>query len=220
MTSIQKEDNRKHDMSDDEDMVLSQALDEIERGEPEPKIPKLAFKKPLNRLSLNLDRFKKKNKKPVMTKENTAFTCKPSTSVASESAVQPESQALNQSVKNRILCTPSDDENSQNEQIKRKVNTNTMKLLNKFKFKGNSAKNLPLQNIQQQNVEIAKKSDGSNSQNDSAYDTMTFDASLPSTDSVSCKITAKTPALFPPSDETQNKIDEDDLSYLDTFEIV
>lgn len=199
---------------------MSQALDEIERGEPEPKIPKLTFKKPLNRLSLNLDRFKKNNQKPVMTKENTPLSCKPSTSVASESTVQHESQALNESVKNRILCTPSDDENSQNEQVKRKMSTNTMKLLNKFKFKGNPAKNLPLQNIPQQNAEVAKKSDASNSQNDSAYDTMTFDASLPITDSASCKITAKTPALFPPSDETKNKMDEDDYSYLDTFEIV
>lgn len=210
-------------MSDDEDMALSQALDEIERGEPEPKIPKLAFKKPLlNRLSLNLDRFKLTKQKPVVNNENTDLACKASTSVASEPAAQPESQALNQSVKNRMLCTPSDDENSQNEQIKPKMSAQKFNLLNKFKFKANSAKNqlLQNQNIQQKNVEVAKKSDGSNSQNDSAYDTMTFDASLPSTDSASCKITAKTPAIFTPSVETQNKMDDEDLSYLDTFEIV
>lgn len=261
-TTDENNDNRKKDIPDDEDMVLSQAMDahedmvlsqaaeshenevlsqimdanedeslsqaleELERsqistGEPEPKVPRLEFKRPKKLLTLNLSRFKSAPPKPV-SKENNVPTLSgiASTSVANEPVVEVESQAMNKSVKNRMLCTPSDDESSQSGQPKRRLPTKTLNLLNRFKFRENANKSQPLQqqNTHQQNIVAAGKSDASQPEQDSAYDTM-IDSSLPSTGPPSCKRTGKTPALFPPSGETQNKIDEDDLSYLDTFEI-
>lgn len=208
-------------MSDDEDLVLSQALDNLERsqmstGEPEPKMPKLDFKRP-KLLTLNLSRFKSIASK-TLCKENSGPSSETSTSVANEPPVSNKSQTINQSIRNRMLCTPSDDESSQNEPSKRKISTKTLNLLNKFKFKENPNKNQPLQqqNAQQQYVGATEKSDGSQPENDSAYDTMTFHSSLPSTASPSCKKTRKTPS----SSETENKVTEEDFSYLDTLELL
>lgn len=215
-TSTQKEDNTKHAMSDDEDMALSQLMDDIETSipEPAPKMPRIELKR-TNRLSLNL-RFKA----PISQRKENKNTspCEASTSGAKAVPVQNQSQALKESTKNRLLCTPSDDEVSQNESSRR-LSTQTLKFINKFKFKGNLTKNpsLQQQNIQQEIV--ASKSDGSQPENDSAYDTMSSDLSLPSTNPPSCRKTGQTPAIFGPSGATPSQVDDDDLSFLDTFEI-
>lgn len=212
-TSTQKKDNTKHAMSDDEDMALSQLMDDIETSIPAPKMPRIELKRP-NRLSLNL-RFKP----PIpQSKENKSSPCKASTSDASASPAQSQSQALKESTKNRMLCTPSDDEISQNEP-KRRLPTQTLNFLNKFKYKGNLSKDQPLQqkNVHKENV--ASKSEESQPENDSAYDTMLSNLSFPSTNPPSCRKTGKTPPIFGPSGATQNQMDDDDLSFLDTFEI-
>lgn len=204
-------------MSDDEDLVLSQVLDDVERSqicEPAPKIPKLDFKRP-NRMSLNLSllkSLKNSNKENTLSSSTTATT-----SSAHDMPMQNEVNTLNRSVRNRIFCTPSDDESSQNNIASNlKLSAKTMNLLNSFKFKETIDEN---PQIQQENIAAATK-DGIDSQfeNDSAYDTMLINSSLSSTNPASCRKTGKTPPLFPPSSSTQTKTDEDNLSFLDTLE--
>lgn len=208
-------------MSDDEDLVLSQALDDLERSqmsmcEPKPKMPKIDLKQPL----LKFSRFafsapknrSKENAVPLPSSSN------PSTSAANESSNDSSKQnkilTVIQPIRNGIFCTPSDDEHSQNETFKRKLSVKTLNILHTFEANQNSNKD---EVLQQQNITLAAKSGESHSENDSAYDTMIFDPSFPST-ATSCFKTGKTPALFPPSGDTQNKIDADDLSFLDTLE--
>ncbi|XP_031621313.1 DNA helicase MCM9-like [Contarinia nasturtii] len=211
-TSPKIENNSHTMLSDDEDLVLSQALDDIERsqiGEPMPKMKKFNFKPP-NRLSLNLSRCKDSSK------ENMNHSADASTSTANQSAEPKEVGTVNRPVvKPRILCTPNDDENSQNESQKRKISTQTLNKLHSFKFKEKAVD----ESIRQQNVDAVAKGDVSQPENDSAYDTMPLTSStLPSTDPVSCRKTGKTPPLFPsPSGATPNDIDNEDLSFLDNI---
>lgn len=196
-------DSSQHAMSDEEDLVLSQALDELERSqttEPMPKKRKFEFK-PLNRLSLNTNRCKNSMKENVVQSVNT------STSSIQQPSPVPTTNGHN---KPRILCTPNSDiENSQNESQKRKTFDKTL---------NTQESNAP---IQQQNVVAIPKSDGTQPENDSAYDTMS-NSYLSSTADPSplCRKTGKTPLLFPsPSGAPprQNN-DDDDLSFLETLD--
>lgn len=216
------ENNSKRCISDDDDdMILSQALDDLERSQvplPEPKMPKLAQKLPKRPL-IKLGRFAFTAPKN-QSKENVVQLPPPSNSstiiskgTVDESLNQNKVPNVSQPVRNRIFCTPSDDENSQNEASRPKLSAKTLNILNSFK----ANKTLKTDEVlQQPNVTEAKKPDESHSQNDSAYETMAIDASLPST-AASCIKTGKTPALFPSSGQTENEVD-DDLSFLDTLE--
>lgn len=199
---------------DDEDIVLSQALDDIERSQaikPQSKMLKLDFKRHSG-LTLNMSRFKNPSK------ENTVPSAKASTSSVNEVSVQEEIETISRPIENQILCTISDDEIFQKRTKNAKLSTKTLNILNSFEIKENIRKN---QFPQQQNVEAVAKSDDAQTDNDSAYDTMlSTNLSSASSNPASCKITGKTPALFAISNGTQNKIDEDDLSYLDTLEFV
>lgn len=209
-------------MSDDGDLACSQALDNIEEilslsGEPEPKIPKIdppPLKQPLNRLTLNplrLNRFAfVPSKKPP-----NVINPPPSTSTSNSNETEPaktsnDIQFVEQPKKNRIFCTPSDEESSQNSETQEKL---VRKL--PFKLKLTSSKFISQRPIlQQQNVNTSKDSD--KSENDSAYDSMQLSGSSINAFGSAAK-TGKTPPIFPSSGGTHN-ISGQDLSCLDSVE--
>lgn len=210
-------------MSDDDDLALSQTLDAIEKAqnpisEPKPAIQLPGPKKPRLLLNLKINRLgtlKNLNKTSTVPSANATIT-----SVASKTDEKTIKEAPAQTkYKQPILCTPSDDERSQTESPKPKLSTKTLNLLHSFRANQSTSEN---QILRERNAIVtATKSDQSQSENDSAYDTMAFDSSLPSTGSVlsaSCRKTGKTPALFAESGVTQNNIDDDDLSFLDSIE--
>lgn len=212
-------------LSDDEDMALSQMLDDFEQsqvslGEPKPKIPKINHQPQArpNRLALNLSRFAfVPPKRP--NKENSIPIAKESNSDESSSKAPENIQALNKSVRNRIMCTPSDDESSQMEPPKQPPKLPFR--LNLFRKPIVSSQQSQVQQQHQENAVLATK-DESMPDNDSAYDTMlssgTPSGTLSNTFGSAAK-TAKTPAIFPPSVSTQNNLEDgEDFSYLDDFE--
>lgn len=215
-------------LSDDEDMALSQMLDDFEQsqvslGEPKPKIPKIDHQPQArpNRLALNLNRFAfVPQKRP--NKENSIPIAKGSNSdenSESSSKAPENTQALDKSVRNRIMCTPSDDESSQMEPPKQPPKLPFR--LNLFRKPIVSSQQSQVQQQHQENVVLATK-DESMPDNDSAYDTMlssgTPSGTLSNTFGSAAK-TAKTPAIFPPSVSTQNNSEDgEDFSYLENFE--
>lgn len=213
-------------VSDDEDQMLSQALDNIEKSqviapkdksppkspskpapkspsEPAPKVPKLD----LNRPRLNLSRFAfVAPKEAAKVNSNPLNSPQASTSSVFQAPVQ--NPSTSRPVKNHLLCTQSDDELSQTPAA-------SIPKLRPFRlFKSlQSQKSKQSQVLQQQNA-VAKTSDGSQRENDSAYDTMSLSASVPS-----CQIKARTPALFGDSASVPNDATDDgDMSFLDTLE--
>lgn len=277
----QSQSQSQNEFSDDEDMALSQALDDIERSqkmtstpiatemeldseqtnllllneeqhatntaksnrprieddsvldtlsfdenefslsadEPAPKIQKIDQNR-TNRLQLKLGPFafvapKKPNKK------NSMPTCQSNqdTSDKNEPSNSEKVQPVQRPVKNRIMCTPSDDENSQIESSANRKPLNRPQIqlnwLKNSQYSQQSNKSLALQ---QQDVVVATKSDESKSENDSAYDTLSFSSNKSLSSSALNEKTGKTPALFPPSGPTQNQNNDEDLSFLDTLE--
>lgn len=225
--SLQKSDEDEKDdaMSDDGDLACSQALDNIEdylslTGQPEPKIPKIdtqPLKRPVHRLTLNplklkLNRFSFVASKKPPNVENPA----PSTSTLNSNGSEPAGPSKNIQIadkpkKNRIFCTPSDEESSQNNGTQQKL----VKNLPPFKLNLLSSKisnQRPI--LQQQNVNTSKDSD--KSENDSAYDSMLSSGS--SNTFGSAAKTGKTPPIFPSSAGTPRNISEPDLSFLDTLD--
>lgn len=209
-------------MSDDEDMALSQMLDDFEQsqvslGEPEPKIPRNDRQPQMrpNRLALNLSRFAFVPQKR-QNKENSIPIASGSSSDESRSKAPENTQAPNKSVRNRIMCTPSDDETSQIEPPKPPPKLPFR--LNLFRKPMISSQ----REVEQQHQENAAQAlkDESLPDNDSAYDTMlssgTSSDILSNTFGSAAK-TAKTPAIFPPSASTENNLEEEDLNYLDSF---
>lgn len=217
--------NKEDTLSDDGDLACSQALDCFEEissstVEPQAKIPKIDAQPPTNplikplqnRLTLNLKRFAfAPPKKPDLP---------PSTSISNsneEKPVEPNNapQTVDKPSRNRIFCTPSDEESSQKSQTQEKP-------VKKYPFKLNLKPTKPLSPrpvLQQQNVNEPKGDD--KSEHDSAYDSMVCSSSSLS---ASCNTfgsaakTGKTPAIFPPSNGTSRNISDQDLSFLDNFE--
>lgn len=274
--STKNQSQNENAFSDDEDLILSQALDDIERSQasntkPAEKEAKTESK-PTNGLFLNLGSFKFKNTftKNRVNQEQQATTSKKSNSDTQpendsafesvsvdnsivdepppkaqkidqnrpnrlrlkfgldqfafkkpnkENSVPPSNQNKNDKVgldntehiqpakapaKNKIMCTPSDDESSQIE--------SNRKLPNKSPFQLNSLK------LPRQNTVAVTSAKPNSSENDSAYDSLSFSSSISSlARPVSSTQTGKTPAMFLPSGPTQNKID-DDMSYLNSLE--
>lgn len=279
-------------LSDDEDLILSQALDDIERAQTiVAKKDDTELKKPEQRtkglsLNLNLPKFKRfstqgrvneeqqatktnrshqedngtvdmnesnssidapapkiqktannqADRSPVKfglnrfafvapknpNKENsvpTPIQSNQKESDASAAGSSENTQPLNQSVRNRIFCTPSDDENSQSQPSNRKrLNLAPIRL---DLFKSTQRSGTTQTPPHQRAIVAAGKSNESNTENDSAYDTMSFSSNkmltgtAPSVPVGLGAQTGKTPALFPPSGPTQNPNDLDDLSFLD-----
>lgn len=207
-------------MSDDGDLACSQALDSIEEilsstGEPQPKIPKIdappikpAIKPPLNRLALNLKRF------AFVAPKKTPNVPPPPASPSNSNNEKPiETSSTNiQTVdkpRNRIFCTPSDEESSQNSQSQEKP-------MKKLPFKLNSKFTVQRPILQQQNHE--PKDSDKRAENDSAYDSMVLSSSSSCHTFGSAAKTGKTPPIFPPSRGTPRNISDQDLSCLDDLE--
>lgn len=193
-------------------MVCSQALDSIEEilsltEEPAPKIPKIdhePLKRPTNRLNLNRFTFVAPKKQPNM------INSIPSTSTKNSNENKPiQSSNVDKPMKNRIFCTPSDDESSGNDGSQQRKSVDNLPFLNLTKFSGQRSV------LHQQNVIESKKAD--KSENDSAYDSMqsNLSASMVNTFGSAAK-TGKTPPIYPTS--SWNTTDDDDLSYLDTLD--
>lgn len=94
--------------NDDEDIVLSQALDSVEQSQRSPllKIRKIT-EKPPNRLHIGSRNCGFQQSK--MSDENT-------------SAIEKSTEALEKSVRNRLFCTPSDDESTQSPATSTQIN--------------------------------------------------------------------------------------------------
>lgn len=209
-------------MSDDEDQALSQALDAIEQiqkpiSEPKPTIPMPEPKKPRLMLNLKINKLgllKNHNKMNVIS--SVSSTSSVANKIDDGTIVEATTQTAHV---NRIFCTPSDDERSQTESSKPKLSVKTLNFLHSFKANQSANKS---QVLSEHNVPAtASKGDSSQKENDSAYESMAFIPSLPSIASgltASCRKTGKTPELFLSSGATLNKIDDDDLSYLDSIE--
>lgn len=202
-------------MSDGEDLALSQMLDHFEQSqtsiiEPPSKVSKIDKQQnPSNRLALNLSRFAFVSLKRPNKENSFPANSNPNQTVADDRQpdVNETGQEVNKPVRNRFLCTPSDDETSQS-------NKSTVKKsfsLNFFRK--------PLLTCQK-----STPSNDSQPENDSAYDTMSLSSgSRLSTSSDilgSAAKTGKTPSIFPATGHSQKKEhrEEHDLSYLDTLE--
>lgn len=277
MQTVISQSQSQNEFSDDEDMALSQALDDIERsqkisstpiatemeldteqtnllllneeqhatttvksnrpkieddsaldtlsfdenefplsvGEPAPKIQKIDQNR-TNRLQLKLGPFAfVAPKKP--NKENSMPACKSNqdTSDKNKPSNSEKVQPVHRPVKNRIMCTPSDDENSQTEPSANRKPPNRPQIqLNWFKNSQYSQQSNKSQALQQQDVVAATKIDESKSENDR----MSFSSNKSLSNSALHEKTGKTPALFPPSGPIQNPNNDEDLSFLDTLE--
>lgn len=208
-------------VADDEDLFLSQVCDDIERRQttsfgPAPKIQKIDHNNGNRpKFHLNLSRFafkptKSSEEKPILPSSNQQLL----TSSENKPKDQQNIQLVNKAVQNRILCTPSDDEMSQNEAADQEPPKRPPLRLSFLKT--------PLlvsqrSNLHQQNAAISVKGDGSQKENDSAYDTMSFSSSGTPGTFGSAANTGKTPPLFASSGQTQNNTEED-LSCLDSIE--
>lgn len=272
--------------SDDEDLVLSQALDEIERSqvevaEPEPKRPKIDVNK-TTRFRLNLfkpqksitiERREHENQLGVRaSNDNTSETMSIDANESGASTARPEqksnpnlkerppvkfglsrfafvpwknpnkenclqppsqgnaanaeksgpststqqSQLVSNPVKNRIFCTPSDDEISQASSSSNRLPLSKRPI--KLNLFNRSLLSKVSQVSEQQNVVVTSKSNESKSENDSAYDTMSFSWSSSVSGRVSVAKTGRTPALFPPSDTINQNDNDDDLAILETVD--
>lgn len=213
-------------MSDDGDLACSQALDSIEEslsltGKPELEIPKIVaqpLKRPLNRLTLNPLKLKRFSFVPP--KKPTAEDPLPSTSTSNSNETEPIEPSNNVQIadkpkRNRIFCTPNDEESSQDSgTLEKSVKKFPFKLnLVSSKFKLNSS---PRPILQQQNENTSKK-DSDEPENDSAYDTMEFSGCSSNIFGSAAK-TGKTPPIFPSSAGTPQNTTMPDLSCLDTVE--
>lgn len=215
-------------MSDDEDSALSQILEDFEQSqalirEPPPKMPKIDNNQEnrSNRFALKLSRFAfVPLKRP--NKENSI----PTTNITKMNEKQPEirepTQASNESVRNRILCTPSDDESTQPDSSN-KLSAKRSLQLSFFRKPGLVGQRSTLQSQNVVNIPVVNaKCGNSQSENDSAYDTMHFSVkssvATPSNVLGSAAKTGKTPPIYPTSESQNVKDDEQDLSYLDTLD--
>lgn len=210
-------------LSDGEDSALSQMLDQFEQSqtsiiEPPPKVPKINKQQnPCNRMALNLSRFPFVSlKRP--SKENSVPAPNQTTANDSKPEVEKTVQELIKSVRNRFLCTPSDDETSQPDR------SNILPVKKTLSFFRKPTLVSQKSTLQQQNAIPAAKSNDSQPENDSAYDTMCLSSephlTTPPSILGSAAKTAKTPSIFPASEQSHKKEQEDehDLSYLDTLE--
>lgn len=221
---VQKTDSNEMDdaMSDDGDLACSQALDNIEEsqllsGEPELKIPKIdvhSFQRPANRLTLNLNRFAFTAPIKPPTAINPSI---PSTSTSNPNENEPiEPIDPIKPKRNRIFCTPSDDENSQNDGAQEQPAKKLPFQLNFIPSKLSGQRPLVQQ---QQNVNETK--DSESSENDSAYDSMQL-SSKSSTPSFitfgSAAKTGKTPPIYGPCSGATGNLADQDLSVLDSLD--
>lgn len=129
------------EFDDEEDEILSQALDEMEDSqpidiEPKAKIPRIDENQP-NRLKLNINRFAY-NAKSKHSSEN-----------QHEQSMNRNVSVVETETRNRIFCTPSDDECTQ----KTSVNTSITER----------------QNVPTVAQSVSSKSDKPTEENDSAY---------------------------------------------------
>lgn len=205
-------------MSDDGDLACSQALENLEElltSQSEQKIPKVdvqPLKRPQNRLTLNLNRFSFiAPKKPPAVDSSSA----PSTSTLNSNENRPTEpnntdQAAVKPKRNRILCTPSDDESSQNDGTQEEP-------AKKLPFKSNlfSLKSDHRLILQQQNANEIPKNSENAPENDSAYDTMELSSTPSFMQLGSAAKTGITPPIFGPSSGTTGIYAHQDLSHLD-----
>lgn len=188
----------------------SMSVDDSIVDEPPPKAQKIDQNRP-NRLQLKfgLDRFA--FKKP--NKENAVPQADQNKNNKVELDNTEHIKSAKPPVKNRILCTPSDDESSQIESNRKLPNKSPFQL-NSSKFSQCSSKS---QTLPRQNTVVITSAKLNSSENDSAYDSISSSSSISSlARPVSSTQTGKTPAMFPPSGPTPEK--NDDMSYLDSLE--
>lgn len=188
----------------------SMSVDDSIVDEPPPKAPKIDQNRP-NRLQLKfgLDRFA--FKKP--NKENSVPQSDQNKNDKVELDNTEHIKSAKHPVKNKILCTPSDDESSQIESNRKLPNKSPFQL-NSSKFSQCSSKS---QTLPRQNTVVITSAKPNSSENDSAYDSISSSSSISSlARPVSSTQTGKTPAMFPPSGPTPEK--NDDMSYLDSLE--
>lgn len=144
-----------------------------------------------------------------LSKENSVPAPNQTTANDSQPDVEKTVHESNESVRNRFLCTPSDDEASQPDKLAVK------KVPNFFRK--------PILPSQKSTFQPAAKLNDSQPKNDSAYDTMNFSSephlTPPPSIFGSAAKTAKTPSIFPATEQSQKcEQEEHDLSYLDTLE--
>lgn len=153
--------------ANDEDILLSQALERAEQSQrsPLPKIRKIIAKPP-NRF--HIGSLKKAN-------ENTT-------------AIEQSTNAFNKSVRNRLFCTPSDDESTQLPATSTQINQPEMPK-SPAKEDDSAYDSMAFSSQSLSNANIEKNPDAK---------------------------TPKTPPIFSP--DTGEAHDEEDLSYLDTLE--
>lgn len=192
----------------------SMSVDDSIVDKPPPKVQKLDQNRP-NRLQLKfgLDRFafKKPNKENSNPSSNQNKNDK--VELDNTDSVTEHIQPAKPPTKNRIMCTPSDDESSQMESNRKLPNKSPFQL-NSIKFSQCSSKS---QTLPRQNTVAITSAKPNSSENDSAYDSLSSSSSISSlARPVSSTQTGKTPAMFPPSGPTQNKVD--DMSFLDSLE--
>lgn len=213
-------------MSDDGDLACSQALDNIEESqllveEPTLTIPKIdaqLFKRPGNLLTLNPIKLKLNNFSYVAsTKQSTVINPVPSASTSNSNENKPiEAKNSNQTAgkpiikRNRIFCTPSDDESSQEDGSQKKKPAKKLS----FSLNLNPSKILSQRPVlQQQNANDSKDSD--KSENDSAYDSMRSSSGSSHSGFGSAAKTGKTPPIFAPGGTPLIDYSEQDLSCLE-----
>lgn len=178
--------------NDEEDAILSQALDGIEQipDSPPMKIRKVEVRKP-NRLRLAFKKFQlKQNTQPKQCE-----------TLPENRDLPGPSSMINKTVKNRIFCTPNDSESSL-------ICSNRVSL----DKTAESNTQLPLLSMK---IDEAVKPTSPDTE-DSAYDTMMLSSNSSLASGFLAKKTQTKPPLFPPS--AGEPMVEQDLSFLDTLE--